>query len=383
MNREERVLERHLRYWRERGLIGVELEASLRAASAELRRGRPGSVLTRALGTLGGLLLLAGLILIVAENWAAIPAGTKLLGWAAIHTGLLAGAAGFESRGRPALGEALALVASGWMLAGIGLVSQIYQLSSRPANGVWLWLALLLPGAWLLRQRAVAVSIFVALVSALTLEVAADDSPVHAVRADAPWLWLGLPLLAAAACRGLPRRIEALPGWCGRWVFLASQVFLLVFGAAQELDRSDIGGAWLVAAPGLALALAFPGLLLPAPWGANGARLVVLASLLPWTLMGARYDAGGALDQLAVGAAWIVQLGVALLVIRAGARAGALEWVNAGYVALLAGVVTRYFDFFGNYLEGGAALALTGLLLLVVLYGLETARRRTLRKGAA
>lgn len=84
-----------------------------------------------------------------------------------------------------------------------------------------------------------------------------------------------------------------------------------------------------------------------------------------------------------MGAAWIFQLGVALLVIRAGARSGSFEWVNAGYAALLAGVTTRYFDFFGNYLEGGTALALTGLLLLVVLYGLESARRRTLRKEAA
>jgi hypothetical protein len=47
-------------------------------------------------------------------------------------------------------------------------------------------------------------------------------------------------------------------------------------------------------------------------------------------------------------------------------------------VALLTGGVVRYFDFFGDFLEGGTALALTGFVLLFVLFALERARRRTL-----
>ncbi len=71
---------------------------------------------------------------------------------------------------------------------------------------------------------------------------------------------------------------------------------------------------------------------------------------------------------------------IAILVIRAGARRGSGSWVNLGYLALLAGILTRYFDFFRDYLEGGTALALTGILLLFILYALEKARRRTLRR---
>jgi uncharacterized membrane protein len=73
---------------------------------------------------------------------------------------------------------------------------------------------------------------------------------------------------------------------------------------------------------------------------------------------------------------------IAVLTIRAGARRGSESWVNLGYLALLAGHLTRYFDFFGDYLQGGAALALTGVLLLFVLYALEKARRRTLVREA-
>jgi uncharacterized membrane protein len=79
-----------------------------------------------------------------------------------------------------------------------------------------------------------------------------------------------------------------------------------------------------------------------------------------------------------VGLSWIAQVVIAVLVIRAGARRGSESWVNLGYLALLAGIVTRYFDFFGDYLRGGTALALTGCLLLFILYALEKSRRRTL-----
>jgi hypothetical protein len=50
---------------------------------------------------------------------------------------------------------------------------------------------------------------------------------------------------------------------------------------------------------------------------------------------------------------------------------------------LLAGILTRYFDFFGDFLEGGVALVLTGVLVLFTLYALERARRRTLRRQAS
>ena len=89
------------------------------------------------------------------------------------------------------------------------------------------------------------------------------------------------------------------------------------------------------------------------------------------------------LDSIAVGVSWVVQIAVAILIIRAGARSASREWVNQGYVALLAGVVVRYFDFFGDYLEGGTALALTGVVLLFIVYALEKARRRTLHAEAA
>jgi uncharacterized membrane protein len=385
MARDDRVLEKHLRHWRGRGLVTPELEARLREASAELAPPEAGVVVRGALALLGGGLLLAGLALIVAEHWAAIPRYGKLGGWAAIQILLLlaADALGRRFADRRYLAQALTLASCGWAFAGIGLVSEIYHVASRDPNGFWLWLALLLPAAFVLERPAVSASAFVALLLALAAEAASRDSWVRCSQCEGPWLVLALPLLAAGLATLLPGGLLWLRGWLGGWLVVAGAFLLLVLGTDQHMDRSDLGRAWLLAGPGLLVGLAWPRRVLPESWDAGTARGVILLTLLPWALLGARYDAGRPLDEAAIVVAWLAQLAVAVLVIRAGARAASPAFVNLGYLALLAGIVSRYFDFFGKNLEGGLALALSGALLLFVLFALEKARRRTLGKGGA
>lgn len=380
MSRDHKVLERHFRHWRDQGLVTSEHETRLRQASAELDRGSASTIVRTALGGLGGGLLLAGLVLIVAENWGAIPRFAKLGAWAALQCTFLylAHELGARFKDRPYLAEALAFVAGGWVLGGIALVSQIYHLDSRPANGVWFWLALVLPAAWLLARRATAAVILVALTTALVLEAGTNGSWLHAQRAGNPWLFLSIPLLAAVLVSWLPHPATFIRGWVGAWVFFASNLFLLAFGAGQEFHRTSLGGGWVLVGCAMPLALAWPQRCLPAAWDGPTSRLVLVLTLLPWTLIGSEYDSGELVDMLAVGLSWIIQLGLAALVVRSGARAGSAIWVNLGYLALLAGILTRYFDFFGEYLGGGTALVATGMLLLFVLYALEKSRRRTL-----
>ncbi len=382
MSRDHRILERHFRHWREKRLLTPDLEGELRKSSAELDRSSASNIMRNALAALGSGLLLAGLVLIVAENWGAIPASVKLGTWAALQCAFLylAYELGVRFGERPFLGEAFAFVAGGWVLGGIALVSQIYHLDSRPPNGIWLWLALVLPAAWLIERRATAAVVFVALTTALTLEVGTDDSWLHAERTESPWLPLAIPVLAAAAVSWLPHPASYVRGWVGAWVFGAANIFLLVFGTEQWLARTTLGGAWFLVGAAMLVGLAQPSRCLPPAWDGLVGRSILVLSILPWALVGSRYDGAEWIDLTAVGLSWVVQLALAVLVIRAGARGGSAIWVNLGYLALLAGILTRYFDFFGEYLEGGVALAGTGVLLLFILYALEKARRRTLTK---
>jgi len=380
MTRESKILERHFHHWRESGALSPELEIRLRASSQELSRATATSTVRKALAGLGAGLLLAGLVLILAENWEVLPRGVKLGGWALIQIALLWGAdrSGRSSATGHALPEALAFVSAGWVLAGIALVSQIYHLDSRPPNGIWLWLVLLLPTAWLQGRVASSSAVFVALLVGLFMEAFEKDSLVHVTDAAGPWLWLSVPLLAATATSRLPHSAPFQRTLVGVWTFLTANVFLLVFGAAQELTSSSLGNGWLLVALGLAAGLLFPSRCLPPSWGSSLARILVVATLLPWILNGSSHDPGSIPDLVAVGLAWMVQLGLAVLVIRSGARSGSESWVNLGYLALLAGVVTRYFDFFGDYLEGGLTLVVTGAGLLLLLFLVERSRRRTI-----
>jgi len=382
MSREQKILDRHFQHWRKKGLITTEDEARLREASAEVPRGRASKVVRAALGALGGGLILSGLILIVAENWGAIPRLAKLGAWAALQCAFLylAHALGERFRDRPYLAEIFAFVAGGWVLAGTALVSQIYHLDSRPANGVWLWLALVLPAAWVLARRATAAVVFMALTAALALETGTRESWFFAEYAEGPWLFLAIPILAAALISWLPHPANSIREWVGAWVFVVGNLFLLVFGATQELDRTSLGGAWLIVAAAVFLALAVPKRALPSAWDSLTSRILVVLTLLPWALLGSAYDQGNAVDTLTVGLTWVIQLALAVMVIRSAVRSGSTTWVNLGYLALLAGILTRYFDFFGEFLAGGTALAATGVLLLFILYVLEKARRRTLAR---
>ncbi|HXU32342.1 MAG TPA: DUF2157 domain-containing protein [Thermoanaerobaculia bacterium] len=386
---ERKVLDRHLAAWREAGLVAPELESRLRASSEPLLA-REGIAWTRwALALLGGGLVLAGLILIVAENWELIPRWGKLAGWAALQIGFLLAAHESGRRfERPYLAEAFTLLAGGWVLAGIALVSQIFHLNSRPANGLWFWLVLILPAAWLLPRVATAVVAFVALVSALIAEIGDPQSLVAAQEVRSPWLWLAVPLLAIFAVSWLPRPAPWLRSWVGAWVFANAQFFLLAFGVSvvtNYFNDNRLGNAWIVAAVGLVAAAAWPARTLPVAWGNWGARGILGLSLLPWILLllAIGGEASDALRLFAVGTAWVTQILAALLLIRVANRSGSALWVNLGFLALAVGILTRYFDLFGDYLQGGAALAMTGVLVLVILAFLESARRRTLRDSPA
>jgi len=365
--------------------VSADVEDALRQSSGQLIQSATSTVVRTALAGLGGALLLAGLILIIAENWEGLHRGPKLGGWAILQVAFLLAAhhLGRAWPDRPALAEAMSFVAGGWMLGGIALVSQTYQLDSRPPNGIWLWLALVLPAAWLMERRAVAAVVFIALAAGFALEAGQIDSIFRADRVDGPWIWLGIPFLAACLVSCLPAPSAFIREWTGFWTFMAANVFLLVLGAGGDLDRSDLGRGWWLAGPGILLGLTLPERCFPRAWDPLTSRLILVSALIPWTLLGSRYDAGVIPDELAVGLSWITQFVIAILAIRVGARSGSESWVNFAYLALLAGILTRYFDFFREYLEGGTALALTGGLLLFILYALEKARRRTLGREAS
>ena len=77
---------------------------------------------------------------------------------------------------------------------------------------------------------------------------------------------------------------------------------------------------------------------------------------------------------------WILQLVIALLLIREGSLSHSMAWINLGYLGILVGILVRYFDFFADRLNGGLSLIFTGVLILFLIYVLNRGRQSVIQK---
>jgi uncharacterized membrane protein len=139
-------LDGRLAAWREADLISAEQAHAIRAFEED-RRGSATSWVVVALGALGALAVVSGLISLVAANWSNIPAGVKLGAGLALLAGSLAGAAAADRAARSALADLLLFAHGGLVLAMIGLVAQTYHLSGAPWRALALAAALTIPAA--------------------------------------------------------------------------------------------------------------------------------------------------------------------------------------------------------------------------------------------
>ena len=121
---------------------GLITEDQRRAIVAHFELDRESNKLLAILSIIGAVLVSAGIILLIASNWDAIPRLVKLAGGLALLGGAHAGGWLSGARGRhPRVAEALHLIGSVMFLANIALVGQIYHLTpahpTRSCSGSW------------------------------------------------------------------------------------------------------------------------------------------------------------------------------------------------------------------------------------------------------
>ena len=132
-------LTRRLRRWEAAGLIDAATRERILAWEAANGHGW----VTRGLLGLGALILGIGLISLVAANWQRIPAALKLMTDLVLLSGL--GWAIYTTRPQSHAREFFIFLFQLACLASIGLIAQIYHLSSEPWQALTLWTAMLLP----------------------------------------------------------------------------------------------------------------------------------------------------------------------------------------------------------------------------------------------
>lgn len=342
------------------------------------------------LAGIGGTLLVVGVSLVIKANWESIGDWFKITGLVALLTGSYA--LGWRlkmSPGRyPRTGDACLMAASVFFLLGIALVSQIYHLNSRPANGVLLWWLGIGALPWITRARGMQVVSVVAGLTWLALELGADDSwlalaagPGHhgneyQFAAAAVLVGLALALFGLGLRHGRHEHFAGVHEQLGLAVACTALYALGFTWSAHHWTSGALSAArWQPVAVLSLLALAGAGW----AWLRNyaGLRALAWALLLPLVpafahLLGLELrDSGWLWGALACLSLFLLNLGM----IRTGLATGREDWINLGMAFIALNILTRYFLLFGTMLEGGVFFIVTGLLVLGLGWYLERKRR--------
>ena len=378
--------------WVADGLLSAEQQAVLLARHPE---GEGGGRFLAVLTSVGGVLVLAGVCLLISANWQAIGDWTKILGLVALLVG--ANVAGWRcqvSPGRwPGPGDVCFMVAAGLFLAGIALVSQIFHLNARPATGVFIWWLGIMAVPWLTGSKAAQFMSTAALLTWLGWEMQTPGSWLVLANTHRWWsetcsFFAVLTLLTLAiwfaglALRGTQHEVFA--GLHEKWGAALTCLGLYLLGFVRHdwdwQNRTVPAGAtWLpLALAGVLVVLAGCGawrqsrreVWAIAPW--LGLALVAIGSVyLRWDVG----DGGWLWSVLA----WVSLFGLNLGMIHAGLATGRAGWINLGIGFIALNILTRYFDLFGTMLEGGLFFVLSGALVLSLGIFLERKRRALLR----
>lgn len=231
----ERLIER----WQHDGIIDAETALRL---NADLEKRGPRFSLGSVLATLGGLLLGAAVIMLVAANWQEMPRIARIGMVFVLIWACYLGGAWRQSRGDKLLPQVLFIVAASSFGAGIALVGQMYHLSGDVHSAALVWAGGVLASALLLRSSVLAA--FGAGVACFYLSTYVFDNDYGDLgyRLIGPFL-----VLVGAAVARFTRSRRAAHMWC---------LFVLGWAALLYIEDESRLILALMLAFGIALLLA-------------------------------------------------------------------------------------------------------------------------------
>lgn len=341
------------------------------------------------LGMVGGALLLVGISLIIKANWEYIHDWVKIGGLLALLSGsYFAGWHLKIAKGTyPRIGDAWLMVGAVLFLLGIALVSQIFHIDSRPANGVLLWWVGIAAVPWLTQARGAQLVSTTAGLIWLGMELGSRDSWLRLETTNG-WDNYGYGMAAAAFLQGVFLLMLGLGLRKGRWaifsgmhetlglLFACGALYSLGFTWADRYWHHQVMQGSRIVPVVVLLALAA----LAGAWAWNrraetksflGYLAIGLVPVLAHLLGIDLKDSGWLWGGVSCLALFWLNIGM----IRNGLAAGREDWINLGILGIALNVITRYFLLFGTMLEGGFFFIVSGLVVLGLGFYLERKRR--------
>lgn len=232
-------VERLISRWQQQALIDETTAAALRA---DLKKSGSGFGLGSVLATLGGLLLGAAIIMLVAANWEELPRLLRVVFiFAVIWISYIAGA-WRQAKGDRVFPATLYLIGAAAFGAGIALVGQMYHLSGDTASAALLWAGGVFASAFLLRSSALAAAAMA--ISGFYLSSFMWNGPSD--YGSGPSYFIVGPLLAVIGCAAAIFTRSRPAGHLLAW-------FVIGWSLLVYANVDDIRILWVIAGLGVAL----------------------------------------------------------------------------------------------------------------------------------
>jgi len=345
------------------------------------------------IAVIGGVLVAAGVILLISANWDDIPRGVKLITGLALMLG--SHAAGWWIRTRHAdfhkTAEAFHLVGSVLFLADIALIGQVYHLSSRPPNAILVWWVGIAPLAWLLRSKPQYILTLSAALLWLAMEFLHDKGWLHHHRGELallfyPAIFVGLYAAGVGMERSPAKDFGSVTRRYGL-VGLSFMLLPLLFGSHVSSRGGDL--VWSLyalisatVAAGLFFALRGEAKL-PLMW--RGIWFGTLVFWLVFVGMACLNDSPH--TRLEAGrhdwVAWTASIALfahCLVMVNLGLLLGSRFFINLGLSLLTLDVIIAYLRLFGTMALTGAMFIVSGVGLIVLGVFIEKRRRALMLK---
>lgn len=396
------------------------------------------------IAVISGVLIAAGVSLIIAHNWDKIGAAEKVLAFLLVMAGVAQAVISFEEK--PAVAIPAEVLWFFMPIIGIGLYAQIFNLSGDPVKPFLVWLTLSLPLAVFSPRKAPAI---IAVMLAFAIMYFGSFSPGNMItlvsRYDSPaspplWHWFWPAGLTGAAfllyffkfkAAAWPYRLTGLSLAWLMTVFLAptalqlkSPVFITLAAVSlavtwlllsqdeeetpklplhvwtavvysmtffwhytpvvadyKDNTMAGIIAAWVVFAAALLLIAARP-----IKFFSSDKRLQAVARI---ALVVSMISAFLLFDASAAGAKTIAILANALLALTGlafildGSKNSNEKEINYGAALIFLVIVTRFVDIFGSLVRSGLAFIAAGLFFAALAWGLNKGRKAIIANSAA
>lgn len=373
----------------EEGIVDGSARDAIISLSQARERKKGLLSLSSVLGGLGGFAVMLGVILVISSNWQQISDWMKISGFLLLLVGAHASALFMRSRGsdKHKTMDSLHFLGAGLFLAGIGLIAQIYQLSSDSGMAYGLWFVAILPLALLLRSASITLMSLVAFMlfiyinghyEASIFRFPTPDSFTAALVFNMA-LAIGLVSFAIFARdkeHSMMRHL-LIPG--GFILFFVLYITGFYNEAYQWSGSTVTGGSYVY--PAVAILFGLGGI----GYGFMNMQkeryfqfLVVLSGVLGLSVImlflsmeKMSYTAGVAIALIS----WVLWFWLSFLCISYGSFQQQKGLVNIGVAGIGLGVMTRFFDLIGSMLGTGTVFILGGVVLLTLGWALEKWRR--------